>query len=309
MDDSPLKAYLQPYNHLCIREYTSALRQIDVQCRQREQRAQQISNSHATSLASQPQPQADTIPPPTSSSEPAISTLNPTDDASPSESPALSQLSPTLPPSKHADKKRKRPKKKHTEHELAAEDDLDLELGGYDPTLLAIIGVLEKIKWEGNVAGWVRSGGLAKSCFEEEEKHENETGVKEKDQDKQKQENENENENEGVEEEGEKEDENSASTPTDASAPQDPKRRRVSDEHSALPLTNGEPASAPPSPSLATLAAAAASSSLPTAATMLETIGDTGQWFEDKTVMRYWVRKGVKALEELKIEVTSGIVA
>ncbi|KAG6875841.1 hypothetical protein C0993_007150 [Termitomyces sp. T159_Od127] len=311
MDDSPRKAYLQPYNHLCVREYTGALRQIDVQCRQREQRLQQILNARPTSLP--PKPQADTGASPAFSE----SALDPADaSVSPSDSPYSPRLSPTLAPSQSANKKRKRPKKKHATLELAeAEDDFVLGLGGYDPTLLAIVGVLEKIKWEGNVAGWMRSGGLAKSYLEEEA-HE---GREEKDEGKQANEKEEEEEegsngekekakDKDKEKEKEKEKEKDASLSTDAGAPHDPKRRRVSDEHVPLPLlANGESASPSSSPSLAALAAA--SPTLPAAATTLETIGDTGQWFEDQTVLRFWVRKGVTALEGLGIEVSSGIVA
>ncbi len=35
----------------------------------------------------------------------------------------------------------------------------------YDETLLAVVGVLDRIKYEGNVAGWMRSGGLLTSAL------------------------------------------------------------------------------------------------------------------------------------------------
>ncbi|KAF9494543.1 hypothetical protein BDN71DRAFT_1448731 [Pleurotus eryngii] len=79
LDDSPLKARLQPWNHLCVKEYTSEMRLADLQ---------------------------------------VVS-----EDSTPS-------------------------------YDINAYYNLDL-------TLLAVIGALDAIKWEGNVAGWVRSGGLS----------------------------------------------------------------------------------------------------------------------------------------------------
>ena len=36
MDDSPLKAVLQPWNHLCVSEYGSERRKLDVELAERE---------------------------------------------------------------------------------------------------------------------------------------------------------------------------------------------------------------------------------------------------------------------------------
>ncbi|KAG6808541.1 hypothetical protein H0H92_003790 [Tricholoma furcatifolium] len=36
LHDPPLKAHLQPWNHLCIRKYTAAQRQVDLRCAERE---------------------------------------------------------------------------------------------------------------------------------------------------------------------------------------------------------------------------------------------------------------------------------
>ncbi|KAF9494599.1 hypothetical protein BDN71DRAFT_977571 [Pleurotus eryngii] len=78
LDDSPLKARLQPLNHLCVKEYTSEMRLADLQ--------------------------------------------------------------------------------------VVSEDSTPYDINAYynlDLTLLAVIGALDAIKWESNVAGWVRSGGLS----------------------------------------------------------------------------------------------------------------------------------------------------
>ncbi|KAL4258247.1 FCP1 homology domain-containing protein [Pleurotus pulmonarius] len=79
LDDSPLKARLQPWNHLCVKEYTSEMRLIDLQV---------LSEESTTSY------------------------------------------------------------------------DID-DYCDHDLTLLAVIGALDAIKWESNVAGWIRGGGLS----------------------------------------------------------------------------------------------------------------------------------------------------
>ncbi|KAG5730306.1 hypothetical protein E4T56_gene10518 [Termitomyces sp. T112] len=250
MDDSPRKACLQPYNHLCIREYTGALRRIDLECLQRERRSQQTPNNQTSPS------DTETI----SASNAPEHAIHPTSSSS--------QLT--------TNKKRKRTKKKRSEHAAEVEDKFDLvELGGYDSTLLAVVGVLERIKWEGNVAGWVRSGGLAKSYLQEVKADANVDADAEEYAD---------GENSRCQDKGESIFEGDTSTPEDSEL----KHRRLS----ALlhKLTNG-------------------GDSAPSAlSTALETAGETGQWFEDQAVLQFWVYKGVKALKGLGIQVTSGIV-
>ncbi|KIJ52375.1 hypothetical protein M422DRAFT_25994 [Sphaerobolus stellatus SS14] len=79
LDDSTAKAQLQPYNHLCIPEYTKNQRNLDLKYLEIEK--------------------GDAIP-----------------------------------------------------HERSPK--------GYDPTLIAVMGVLDEIKRQSNVAGWMRAGGL-----------------------------------------------------------------------------------------------------------------------------------------------------
>ncbi|KAG6901057.1 hypothetical protein C0995_001339 [Termitomyces sp. Mi166 len=273
MDDSPRKVYLQPYNHLCIREYTGALRQIDLQYRQYEKRAQQINFQ---------QSQADT----------SESTLPPEAAETFQTSPSLSQYLSRHTSQITAEKQNKRPKNKHPEYEPAEpKDELNLGLGGYDPTLLAVVGVLERIKWEGNVAGWVRNGGLATSYKLEEDGHleEGEGGglTQQKAGEREQKES------------GENDESLGAGASMSLSAPQgEIKRRRVWDEQHSLPVTDGDPVSFPSSLNTSSTLGAAAP----------EMIGNTGQWFEDKAALRYWVRKGMKALDGLGIEIVSGVV-
>jgi hypothetical protein len=40
---------------------------------------------------------------------------------------------------------------------------------GYDETLLAIVGVLEEMKWQTNVSSWLRSGGLREGGANDED--------------------------------------------------------------------------------------------------------------------------------------------
>lgn len=54
-------------------------------------------------------------------------------------------------------KKRKRAKKKKATPDLLESTDTAQR---YDPTLLAVIGILDAIKYESNVAGWMQKGGI-----------------------------------------------------------------------------------------------------------------------------------------------------
>ncbi|KAH7910425.1 hypothetical protein BJ138DRAFT_1152948 [Hygrophoropsis aurantiaca] len=93
LDDSPLKARLQPYNHICIPEYSSVMRAKDVHTLELE-KLSQVMNPNQQNKHS--------------------STANTPEEA-------------------------------------------------YDATLLAVIGVLDDIKSQNNVAGWIRSGKLRAS--------------------------------------------------------------------------------------------------------------------------------------------------
>jgi len=108
LDDSPHKAALQPYNHICIPEYGSTRRRHDLQIflatkgpkeDKKTKRKNQVPGAHSTDQ---------TVP-----------ELHPRG--------ALSELAEEEP---------------------------------YDATLLAVIGILETVKLQSNVAGWIRKGGL-----------------------------------------------------------------------------------------------------------------------------------------------------
>lgn len=110
LDDSPRKAQLQPWNHICIKEYGVGMRRADLDL--------------WTSLQN------------TSG--------------------------------KKKDRKKKKSDLDSYEQE-AVTTDIDSAVselappkaeGKYDETLLAIIGVLEALKYESNVGAWLRNGGL-----------------------------------------------------------------------------------------------------------------------------------------------------
>ncbi|KAI0739657.1 hypothetical protein C8Q80DRAFT_1112108 [Daedaleopsis nitida] len=149
LDDSPLKAELQPYNHVCIGEYSGDLRARDVDTLQKEQ---------DWNTALQTREQLDSI---------RAEAYKDAPDSSSPQSPiderhdALSS-DESRPPAQEMSKKRKR--KMDKLHKRLAVLEQVGEDGApefsYDNTLLAVIGVLDEIKSQGNVAAWIRSGGL-----------------------------------------------------------------------------------------------------------------------------------------------------
>ena len=105
LDDSPHKAALQPYNHVCIPEYDSARRRHDLQALLATKVGDQSKKAKQKNQAE-------------------------------SSAHHVGQLAPELSSRESAEKE------------------------PYDVILLAIIGVLEAIKLQSNVAGWIRRGGL-----------------------------------------------------------------------------------------------------------------------------------------------------
>lgn len=114
LDDSPLKAHLQPWNHLCIKEYVSELRKQDLKVKEAEsvpELQDQLNEDPSTSKRKRSEKQVKKL---------AERIAKATADA-------------------------------------IGDDGKPLE---YDQTLLAIVGILDAVKNEDNVAGWMRTGGL-----------------------------------------------------------------------------------------------------------------------------------------------------
>lgn len=147
-----------------------------------------------------------------------------------------------------------------------------------DETLLAVIGILDHIKYEGNVAGWMRSGGLRRIDVSEEM-----TLTAKR----------------------------SGSPPTTPS----PKRRRMNDKSKlAFGDDNVSPPSTPPLSSPQDVRpSSAGQQSSPLQALMSGPLAESegssspGSWFERPAVMRFWANQGRRALKELTIEAVSGV--
>lgn len=109
LDDSPHKAVLQPYNHVCIPEYDSKRRQHDLR-----------------SLLSTKEPKENK----------KGKRMNQVETGVHSTDQIIPELSPGGALSESAKKE------------------------PYDTTLLAVIGILDAVKLQSNVAGWIRKGEL-----------------------------------------------------------------------------------------------------------------------------------------------------
>ncbi|KAJ6520888.1 hypothetical protein DFH09DRAFT_939473 [Mycena vulgaris] len=159
VDDSPLKARLQPWNHLCVVEYDAAARARD------------------RAAAALP---PDELPPvPVNASHRHIP--NP-----PRAEPIAAELEALAAEAADAGggveapgkdrwrkrrrgaegtvvgvSKRARRRERKRLRAAAAGGDVDADAEPYDPTLLAVVGVLAHVRSVGNVAAWVRGGGLA----------------------------------------------------------------------------------------------------------------------------------------------------
>ena len=154
MDDSPLKAVLQPWNHLCVSEYGSARRKLDIQIAERElQRKWLAEREQGRELER------------IWEAEQALERTWIAEREGAKEMMADEEEGTV----EEERKRRRKEKKSMKRDELKEQQLLELhgkeEIGGveeesYDELLLAVIGILDALKHEGNVAGWMRSGGL-----------------------------------------------------------------------------------------------------------------------------------------------------
>ena len=142
LDDSPRKARLQPFNHLCVKEYSVGDRDDDRAWKKRQRRQEKEVQNHAT---------AD-----------QLDNAKPEEEPTPEEGHELAEEG--LTEREKARKQKKEEKKKKRAEDLAAleekEDALLKEKRELDSALLAIIGILDALQHESNVAGWIRAGGL-----------------------------------------------------------------------------------------------------------------------------------------------------
>ncbi|KAI0357137.1 hypothetical protein OH77DRAFT_1399426 [Trametes cingulata] len=165
LDDSPRKAELQPYNHVCIGEYSGERRAKDLESLQKEQEWTTALEAREQLDAQMAEVQSVGAPEDMAAKDDSPETLLPNEGAEAGPDVDAETAADDLGPSAstaETSKKRKRKEKKLQKRAALLEH---LEAGGkpevsYDETLLAVIGVLDEIKAQANVAAWIRSGGL-----------------------------------------------------------------------------------------------------------------------------------------------------
>ncbi|KAF7968176.1 hypothetical protein HWV62_31684 [Athelia sp. TMB] len=131
LDDSPLKAQLQPYNHVCIHEYDSTLRGADLETLANERRVQNPTEEDGKKRKRKAK----------KAQEARMRKQGEGECGSGSSVSSIDDIAPNL--------------------DSEAIPVLQTQSKGkYDETLLAVIGVLDNIRGQSNVAGWIRAGGL-----------------------------------------------------------------------------------------------------------------------------------------------------
>ena len=153
LDDSHAKAALQPYNHLCVPEYTRALRNADLavllleRATRQQQQQKQLQHSSVSYREAPPDtPDATTN---TDAHERAVS--SPDGSSTTAESDI------------HKRKRKKKKKDKKQAQQLPAVIEADgagASPAVFDETLLAVIGILHAARLQYSIAGWLRAGAL-----------------------------------------------------------------------------------------------------------------------------------------------------
>ncbi|KAH9840620.1 uncharacterized protein C8Q71DRAFT_854498 [Rhodofomes roseus] len=224
--------------------------------------------------------------------------------SSAASSPAPAPSSPTIPglptpapssPPEPKKKSRKAKRRKQLE-ELVLAPEVERPEVSYDETLLAVVGVLDEVRRQANVAAWVREGGLwgpggvPEHLRRAAEASEEGSGPKVQGED-----------GEEVEEV--------------ADAPQGEKRKRKS-RHRTLrkqaeaeatrkAMEGGAAAEAGNDEATRTAAPTDAKGTIDSDVDVLET--PASMWFEDPEVLGYWARRGREALHALGISVEHGM--
>lgn len=173
LDDSPLKAHLQPYNHLCIKEYDLEMRKHDMSVRElevaRNRLADVIAGKKTIEDVLQKRESKEENGDTEAATKPdATSTAPESEDVkSPSNSgPTQGDEEPNTRKRKRKEKKENKKKERIEQQLKKLTDESQNPAGVYDETLLAVVGILDAVKRESNVSAWIRSGGLIKSLIE-----------------------------------------------------------------------------------------------------------------------------------------------
>lgn len=127
LDDSHAKAALQPYNHLCVPEYSRAQRNSDLAVLQ--QAEQQSAPRQEVS-------------------------------AVPADADSIASSSPDGTTEKVRKRKRKKTKAQVQAQSALPATTAEGDPATFDETLLAVIGILHAARLESSVAGWLRAGAL-----------------------------------------------------------------------------------------------------------------------------------------------------
>ncbi|PPR05041.1 hypothetical protein CVT24_010187 [Panaeolus cyanescens] len=332
MDDSPLKAILQPFNHLCISEYTNEMRKNDLTILEiqnlKKQRAEPCDEKSGEE--SQQSREEDAV------------NANGTEVAQELSSERTKEAM-----TREEEKKQRRKEKKKMKQEMRRKEKEDQLLEklqastgdkagsssstspvesvmsmvvdgvvdesylGYDATLLAAIGILEHVKLEDNVAAWMKSGGLThipgidNLHAEWLDSHAPQSTNADESVDTALNE---EKTTPAIDIAIEAEDNYKSTSgrnhtpPSHEGTPVPTKKRRVSDEHEQSPSRMAEN-------DTTSDAQETSSASLPGAEQVAETKTDTPkQWFENPAVLAHWAQKGRDTLIKLGISVESGVV-
>ncbi|KAA1476386.1 hypothetical protein DENSPDRAFT_933010 [Dentipellis sp. KUC8613] len=155
LDDSVRKAALQPHNHVCLPEYTQARRNADLAAlappraeseaeaeagagdkeggegEPRDEEAERKKRRKEKKMRKAAERRANAIAHANASASP--------------ESASTSALAPAPAPASEP---------------VQEEQDDGAEVEGLDTTLLAVVGILDAVRAESNVAGWIYAGGL-----------------------------------------------------------------------------------------------------------------------------------------------------
>lgn len=301
---------MQPYNHFCIPEYTHEWRNKDLESFQKEQEWALVLEKRELLRAQEeastpPQEDHEPTPQPASAtegdSEPRSSSKRkrkgstPTNaQASPSSSAADSSSASPPEPKKE---KKKAKRRRHLE-ELALSSDTAQPEVSYDETLLAVIGVLDAVRTQRNVAAWVRAGGLwgpvgapVQAVSPAASGDELGAALREEEQP---------DGTDDVQPEGGKK----------RKKPRHRVLRRQAEEEAARLATAGETGLSPAGNDEVTAAATPPglklSSDLPSAVDAPE-MPSAMMWFEDPQVVAYWATRGREVLEEMGIPAEHGM--
>ena len=317
LDDSPKKAAMQPYNHFCIPEYTQEQRNRDLESWQKEQewalvlekreliRAQEEASAQKVrertpQLPSAAEDDAELRSSKKRKRKGGDATANSTASSSPSSSAA--DDSHTSPPEPKKEKKKAK-RRRHLE-ELARSPDIAPPEVTYDETLLAVVGVLDAVRTQSNVAAWIHAGGLWGPIGPPAQAVSSASSV------------------------ASSGDEQAATVPekdsvdgADEAQPEDGKKKRKKPRHRALrrqveeeaarlatagqlgqglkPAGNDEVTAATP-PGLNLAGDLPASAEVPGAPSVT-------MWFENPQVVDYWATRGREVLEEMGMPVEHGM--